>query len=388
MTTKSFVSSVPIPKFNLWDKLADRRVPLSFDLEITARCNNACRHCYINLPAGDVDAKRKELSLAEISDLADQAVGLGALWCLVSGGEPLLRDDFSAIYLALKRKGLLISVFTNACLVNEEHVRLFKKYPPRDLEVTVYGITSETYERVTQRSGSYAAFRRGLDLLLKNGIKVRLKAMALRSNVDELPAIAAFCREYTSDYFRFDPLLHLRYDQNPSRNVEILSERLSPAEIVAIEQSDDERSKALIKNCDRLIAPDHDGQLCDHLFHCGAGYQSFSVSYDGIFRLCADLWHPDCTYDLRGGRLAYAWDELVPRVRELHSSNQEFLERCRRCPIINLCLWCPAHAHLESGRMDAWNEYFCKVAHARADAISSSLASLQTNPSPPFGAAE
>ena len=150
-------------------KLADRRVPLSFDLELTARCNNDCRHCYINLPAGDLEARQNELSLAEISDIADQAVDLGALWCLVTGGEPLLRQDFAEIYLMLKRKGLLVSVFTNACLVTEEHVALFKNYPPRDLEVTVYGITQETYERVTRRPGSYAAFRRGLDLLLEAG---------------------------------------------------------------------------------------------------------------------------------------------------------------------------------------------------------------------------
>src|SRR4030042_691536 len=177
MTTKSFVSSVPIPEFNLWEKLTDQRVPLSFDLEITARCNNACRHCYINLPAGDISARKKELSLAEISDIADQAVDLGALWCLISGGEPLLREDFAEIYIALKQKGLLISVFTNACLVTVNHVALLKKYPPRDLEVTVYGVTPETYERVTQRPGSYFAFRHGLNLLLKNEIKVRLKAM-------------------------------------------------------------------------------------------------------------------------------------------------------------------------------------------------------------------
>jgi MoaA/NifB/PqqE/SkfB family radical SAM enzyme len=173
MTTESFVSSVPLPEFGLWGKLPGRRVPLSFDLEITARCNNACRHCYINLPAGDLEARRKELSLAEINDIADQAVGLGALWCLISGGEPLLRDDFADIYISLKQKGLLVSVFTNACLVTEEHVALFTKYPPRDLEVTVYGITPDTYERVTQRPGSYIAFRRGLDLLLKNELKVR-----------------------------------------------------------------------------------------------------------------------------------------------------------------------------------------------------------------------
>jgi radical SAM protein with 4Fe4S-binding SPASM domain len=385
MKSKSFVSKTSMPKFELWDKLADKRVPLSFDLEITARCNNACRHCYINLPAGDLDARKKELSLTEIEDIASQAVDLGALWCLISGGEPLLREDFVDIYIALKQKGLLISVFTNACLVTEKHVALFKKYPPRDLEVTVYGITAETYERVTQRPGSYAAFQHGLDLLLQNKLKVRLKAMALRSNLAELPAIAAFCREYTSDYFRFDPFLHLRYDQDPGRNEEIKAERLSPEEIITIEQGDDERARALEKDCGRLIAPEYEGTLCDHLFHCGAGNRSFAISYDGIFRLCDDLWHPDCTYDLRQGKLAYAWNELVPRVRAIRSDSPSFLERCRRCPIINLCLWCPAHAHLECGQMDGWNEYFCQVAHSRAEAISSSLPKSDSNSSPPLG---
>ena len=81
MDTTSFVSTGRLPEFALWTKLAGRRVPLFFDLEITARCNNDCRHCYINLPAGDAEARRKELSLAEIGDLAEQATALGALWC-------------------------------------------------------------------------------------------------------------------------------------------------------------------------------------------------------------------------------------------------------------------------------------------------------------------
>ncbi len=82
---------------------------------------------------------------------------------------------------------------------------------------------------------------KGLDLLLESGIKVRLKAMALRSNLHEIPEIARFCRERTKDYFRFDPFLHLRVDGDPARNEEIKSERLSPEEIVALENSDGEK---------------------------------------------------------------------------------------------------------------------------------------------------
>ena len=369
----SYTSHDHLPEFGLWKKIAGRRVPLDFFLEITARCNNDCSHCYINLPAGDPIARRDELSLAEISDIADQAVELGALWCLLTGGEPLLRNDFADIYLALKRKGLLLSLFTNACLVTKEHISLFKEYPLQYVEVSVYGVTEKTYEQVTRKPGSYTAFRRGLDLLLESGIMIKLKAMALRSNVHELPEIAAFCREHSSETFRFDPLLHLRYDQDPARNTEIQAERLSPEEIVVIEQADDKRADALKINCDKFIFPIAGSSDCNHLFSCGAGVSSFVVSYDGIFRLCADLWHPECTYDLRKGSLAEAWHELVARVRDMHSTNPDYLEHCRNCPIVNLCIWCPAHAHLESGVMDQMVPYFCEVAHARAKALQDSL---------------
>lgn len=232
------VSTQRLPEYALWQRLREGRRPRSFDLELTARCNYDCRHCYINLPAGDRAARERELTLEEICAIADQAAALGTVWCLLTGGEPLLRPDFPDIYLALKRKGFLLAVFTNASLVTVEHVRLFRAYPPRDVEVTVYGATEETYERVTRRPGSYAAFRRGLALLREGGVKVRLKAMALRSNAHELEAIGRYCCERTKDYYRFDPLLHLRYDGDERRNAEIRGERLSAAEIVALEQAD------------------------------------------------------------------------------------------------------------------------------------------------------
>lgn len=340
-----------------------------FDLELTARCNNNCRHCYINLPAEDRVAKDKELSFEEIKEIVDEAISLGILFCLLTGGEPLLREDFFDIYLYLKRKGLLVSVFTNATLVTEEHVKLFKKYPPRDIEVSVYGVTEETYERVTRKSGSFTTFMRGLTLLLEGGVKVRLKSMALRSNLNEFPNIVRFCKDKTKDYFRFDPFLHLRFDGDQTRNEEIKAERFSPEEIVALEKSVPERFQILLRGRDKLILPEFSHTSCNHLFRCGAGNGSFALSYDGLFRLCSPLLHPDCVYDVRKGRLIDACRNFVQRVRDMQSERREFLEKCGICPLINLCLWCPARAHLETGEMDAPVDYFCEVAHARAKAL-------------------
>lgn len=363
----SRVSSMEIQEFSLWEKKANQPHALySFDLEITARCNNNCRHCYINLPAADRKAEADELKLEEIEQIAAQAVEMGALWCLLTGGEPLLRADFSGIYKMLKRKGLLVSVFTNAALISKVHLDLFRRYPPRDIEVTVYGSNQKTYEAVTRRPGSYASFMRGLEALFEAGLRVRLKAMAIRSNMEDIDAIAAFCRKYTKDFYRFDPVLHLRFDGDEQRNAEIRAERLTAGEIVAFEKADKVRFDSLKNNCDLLIDESFKKLSDDSLFHCGAGQGTFSVGYDGTFRLCSSLWAPGTTVNLRAVSLKKAYEAFVPHVRSLGSKNRDFLESCHKCPIINLCLHCPGHAYLETGSMDGFTEYFCRVAHARA----------------------
>jgi radical SAM protein with 4Fe4S-binding SPASM domain len=357
-----------LPDSDLVKKLQQTKTPVSINFEITARCNNNCRHCYINLPENNTDAEVSELSIKEIENIADQAVKNGVLWCLITGGEPLLRADFSDIYLMLRKKGLLVSVFTNACLINATHVKLFKKYKPRELEVTVYGVTEKTYEKVTGIKGSYRQFRDGLDLLLTNDISVSLKAMAIHSNVHEIEDIAKFCSKHSNKKFKFDPFLHKRYDRDEERNKKILSERLSKDEIVKIEHNNFARKNALLEACDQLIF-DQDVDSLGRVFTCGVLKNGFEISYDGKLRLCSSLLHPDYVRDLRKMSLMDAYDEIDRNIINARSVNKEFLNKCSKCKIINLCYFCPANSYLETGKLDTPVDYFCENAHARHKAI-------------------
>lgn len=344
-----------------------------FELELTARCNNACRHCYINLPAADAEAKSKEISLEDVKRVVDEVASLGCLGCVITGGEPLLREDFSEIYLYLKRKGMLVTVFTNATLVTPEHVEMFMKYPPRDIEVTVYGATRVTYERLTRCPGSYDMFMRGLDSLYTAGLNVKLKTMVIRSNIHEFNEIAGFCRART-DFFRFDPWLHLRYDSRKDRNEEIKAERITPAEFVAVETSDARRWEEL--NSSDLILPAQDASRCNQpaeVFYCGAGRGRFTVGYDTTFRLCSSLCGRGWTYDLRNGSIQEAYTEFVEKIRSIKSHKEEYIRRCFSCRLVNICLWCPANSYLETGELDNPVEYFCQIAHARARAMGIEL---------------
>jgi len=373
--TREFVARRPLAEFGLWDKMAAGRSVFSFDLEATARCNLDCRHCYINVPAGDRAARKRELSVEEIGRIGSEAAALGAVWCLITGGEPLLRKDFFDIYRALLGKGLVLSLFTNATLITAEHIRFLKKFPPREIEVTVYGNTRETYERVTRTRGSFDAFQRGLARLLGSGLTVRLKAMALRSNKHELPAIGDFCRRRTKECYRFDPQLHLRFDRDEARNTLIRAERLSEREVARLERTDPERFGALKAACGDLLPtelpPHGHGPDCRHIFRCSAGQRSFVVGPEGLLRPCLSLHHPDFLFDLRKGHLAEAWNRFLPQVLAQTSDRPEYLDKCGKCPIVNLCLWCPAHAYLETGELDSPVEAFCRIAEARAEGLKS-----------------
>lgn len=363
--SESYIQTQSLPDFDLWEKKRQNNSLFSFTLELTARCNNNCRHCYINVAEDDPAAQAAELSLAEIKGIIDQAVDLGAIWCLITGGEPLLRDDFEEIYLYLKRQGLLVSLFTNATLIEQKHIELFQKYPPRDLEVTVYGITAHTYAAVTRKPGLFQDFLRGVNLLLDNTIPVNLKNVTIQANLDEFVEIAEFCRRHTRDPFRFDPLIHLRFDRDEKRNAEIRKQRLSAEQIAALERLDEARFSALENNCEKLLLTNKPESPNTSIFGCGAGVSDFIVSPSGYYRLCSSLWHPDCMADLRKTTVRQARQALVPKVRSMQSSDPEFIKNCGACALVNLCIWCPAHAFLETGHMDKPCRYFCEVAERR-----------------------
>ena len=71
--------------------------------------------------------------MPELRKLAAKLQDLGAVMVTLTGGEPLLREDFGRIYRRARSGGLLVTVFTNATMVTPETVRLFRDLPSYDL---------------------------------------------------------------------------------------------------------------------------------------------------------------------------------------------------------------------------------------------------------------
>jgi len=332
--------------------LNGRRYPLSGTLELTDRCNYNCIHCYINQPAGSQSARQSELSTAFAKDILDQVSDAGCLFMLLTGGEIFLRPDFAEIYLHAKQRGLLLNLFTNGSLITTAQADLLADYPPRAVEITMYGATRETYEAVTRVPGSYDRFRKTVDQLVARGLTVILKTVLMTVNYHEFSAMRSFA-ESLGLMFRYDGILWPRLDGS-----------LGPAqyqvpleELAAFDFNDPGRRDAW-EAASRTLG----GKLLrdKYVYSCGAGIRSFHIDSQGRMTICA--MSRRYGYDLKTMRFAEAWE----RIAELRKIERKLTTPCQTCTIGALCTQCPGWSQGVHGDDETPVDFICQLAHLRA----------------------
>jgi radical SAM protein with 4Fe4S-binding SPASM domain len=340
------------------DRAVSRRIPLNGSIAMTHRCHLRCVHCYLGcerqaLPAGG------ELDAAFWCSVVDQVADAGCLELLITGGEPLLRPDFALVYTRARERGILVTVFTNGTLIDDRIARLFEDLPPQLVEVTLYGASEETYERVTGVKGSYRRCLDGVDALLGRGVAVGLKSVIMTENQGEMPALRRMASERGVS-FRVDAALFPCRDGDRRP----LEHRVQAADAVAIEMEDDGLRRRTADYFQRMRGLPPEQQL----FSCMAGLTGFHVDPQGTLLPCLMV----CThgYDLRQGTFREGWETVIPRFREQGLTPGY---ECHECEMRFLCGTCPAQAGMETGSPHRKAEYLCRLGEARLDAVKAEL---------------
>jgi radical SAM protein with 4Fe4S-binding SPASM domain len=342
----------------MFDYAVANRVPLNGSIAMTHRCHLRCVHCYLGCERQTPPA-RGEQDTAFWCSVVDQVAEAGCLNLLITGGEPLLRPDFTRVYRQAVERGILVTVFTNATLVDEPIVQLFEELPPQEVEVTLYGASEEVYERVTGVKGSYRRCVAAIDRLLERGVPVGLKSVILTDNQHEIPALRKMAADRGVDY-RVDGALFPCRDGDKGP----LDHRVSAEDAVALEMEDEGLRSRTAEYFERTrgAAPS------EELFDCTAGLTSFHVDSEGSLLPC--LMVSTHGFDLRQGTFREGWENAIPRFRE-----QEIRPGfdCHKCEMRSLCGACPAQAGLESGSVHQKAEYLCRLGEARFDALNGML---------------
>ncbi len=347
------------------------RTPLSASFELTHRCSFRCVHCYLGDQQSIHQYRDQELDTGTVRRLLDEMVEAGTLFLTLTGGDPMLRPDFVKIYEYAVRIGLLVSVFCNGTLITDEIVRSFIRYPPRIVEVTLYGATAKTFEAITQKLGSFSACMEGVERLRRAKVRLRLKTMVMTLNHEELPAMRKIVEE-AGMQFRYDcsiiPALpnedndgcaNIISDGGANALKETLRFRLSPEQAVVVDFSADNLKEKLLQLAAQETPTEEPTRK---LYHCGAGRSSYHITPYGRMQPCLITLRPFIDFVVGERRVSDSWKTLREQVAE-QKAEADFL--CNSCQDKKICTGCPSSFILETGSLTKTASFYCNYAQCR-----------------------
>ena len=154
--------------------------------EITRRCNLACIHCRA---AARNEPYEGELSTEECFAVVDQIASFARPVIILTGGEPLLREDVFDIAAYGTGKGLRMVMAPNGTLVDVQTARRLKKAGVMRISLSLDGATAATHDAFRQVDGAFDAVMKAARAAKETGLEFQINTTVTSKNLHEIAAI-------------------------------------------------------------------------------------------------------------------------------------------------------------------------------------------------------
>lgn len=326
---------------------AARSIPLKLHLELTKRCNLACRHCYLSDP-GD------ELSTERVLRLLDEVAELGCMGVVVTGGEVGLRPDFLEVASHVKRRRMVLSVLTNGTLFTDADLVRLAELRPATVAVSLYSVDSRLHDEITGLPGSQEETLRTVRRLRSLGVRCAIHTPLMPDTIAGFGDIIKVAEDLGCRYI-FDPTIVPREDGRD----DVVSYRVSPEQLRCFFRD----SRLLGKTREGSAITEDDAEAADaplpRLGPCAAGITAAFVGADGEVLPCMgflpafgniavrafkQVWHGECAVKHR---------EMMRRPAA----------ECQACDLLRYCTTrCPRLAVGEGRPARGANQRACELA--------------------------
>ncbi|HEX4599965.1 MAG TPA: radical SAM protein [Gemmatimonadales bacterium] len=316
-------------------------VPHVVAWNLTRRCNLACAHCYIS--AGPSESASGELSTTECRRVLDEILAVnGAPLVILSGGEPLLRDDLEELAAHAAEAGATVVVGTNGTLLSDARIAALQGAGVRGVAVSVDSLRSSYHDNFRHKGGSLADTRAALGRLRAHRLDFVIQTTVTKGNRAELGALVAWAADEGAVSFN-------GYFLVATGRGAALSD-LAPADYEAVladlagwQRAYRGRMLVRAKCAPHFMRHVHQTDPASPLLHyetrCPCGTQYCRITPDGKVTPCPYL--PAVAGDLRAQGFADIW-RSAPLFRTLREG--ALGGKCGRCEYRRLCGGCRARA--------------------------------------------
>jgi AdoMet-dependent heme synthase len=154
--------------------------------EVTRNCNLNCIHCRAS---ADFGPHPGELSWKECSRLIDDIASFSKPVVILTGGEPLLRNDIFAIAAYGNKRGLRMVMAVNGTLLDPENIKKMKTAGIQRISVSLDGATPETHDEFRRVKGSFAGAIKGIEHAKTEALEFQINTTITSQNLKEISEI-------------------------------------------------------------------------------------------------------------------------------------------------------------------------------------------------------
>lgn len=354
----------------LIEKAAAKGIPVSVSLELLPLCNMNCNMCYVRLSKQEMEARGSLLSAGQWLDIGRQLQEAGVLFLIITGGEALLYSGFKEVYLGLLKLGMVISINTNGTLINEEWADFFRAHPPRRINITLYGGSSDVYERLCHFREGFDRAVNAIRLLRERNLPVKINGSIVRENVSDMKKLMDIAREYDTA-INLDSYMYpaVRERERPfDQQARLLPEAAARAKVDfwrlnldagEVRNMAEEYMKTVDSAEEETAEPMH--------MRCQAGKSSFSVNWQGNMRPCVVLSEP--SYPILELGVKKCWEMLREELSRITFSSE-----CSGCRYRDICGICASCALYETGSFGGVPKYMCAYTQTIYEELKKELA--------------
>ena len=322
--------------------------------ELTKRCNLNCIHC--RAYAQDEEIK-DEYNTERCKEILEQVSEVSKPIVILSGGEPLLRDDIYEIASYGNYLGMRMVLATNGTFINSDVVKRLKRSGIKRVSISIDGATPQSHDSFRKVEGAFERAVEGIRYLREGGMEFQINTTITKINMEEMEDIVRLALDLSAS------ALHIFFLVPVGRAKEMQDGSMSPDEYEMVLNRFYELKDMVPLHLKATCAPqfyrilrqreEEKGRKVEFKTHgldaisrgCLAGISFCFISHIGVIQPCGYL-EVECG-TLNQNSFKEIWDEssVFKDLRDL----SRYKGKCGRCRYIRFCGGCRARAYEKSG---------------------------------------
>lgn len=309
----------------------------------TKKCNLNCIHCYRESRA-DVDT-RNELTTQEGIKLISEIKKAGFRMLILSGGEPLLREDIFEMTAAATKEGLVAVMGTNGTLLSEKVASELFRSGLKGVAISVDSLDRVCHDQFRGQNGAFDKAQEGIENALSAGLRVQINMTVTEKNHEEFEKMVLHYEK--KGVHAVHPFFLVPTGRAASMEEDSLREAAYFSMIRKILEMQKKTSLELKPTCAPQFMPmAHEmGILQRFTRGCLAGTAYCCILPEGQVNICPYL--PVEAGNVRNEDFDRIWEtsKVFLKLRDFENYEGE----CGRCEHMNICGGCRARAFYYSG---------------------------------------